>query len=155
MRRTTEQKERHRIAEAKRRATNPDKMREIERNRYAKNLVRERERRRLASAKKRAENPARELKRGQDWRAKNPNKWREYVLRYLYGLPIEKFEEMKVAQNNQCAICQKLRPLAVDHCHRTGKVRELLCKKCNLALGYIEDNAESAAAMVCYLEKHN
>ncbi len=153
--RNERQKELHRLNEAKRRAENTEHIRALERERYTKNLKIMQLRRRRQAAKRRLEDPKRETARGRDWRAKNPDKWREYTYRYLYGLSIEEFQERNIAQESKCAICRRIKPLAVDHCHKTGKVRGLLCKKCNLALGYIDDTIELAEAMKCYLEKHS
>lgn len=66
-----------------------------------------------------------------------------------YGLPLEKYNQMLADQKNQCAICgigfeikknkSNLNKLpCVDHCHRTNRVRALLCRKCNVFLGTIE-----------------
>ncbi len=65
-----------------------------------------------------------------------------------YGITIEQYDEMITAQKNKCAICgfefpesKKLwnRP-CVDHCHRTNKVRGILCRKCNVMLYWFETN---------------
>ena len=45
--------------------------------------------------------------------------------------------------------------LAVDHCHKTGKIRQLLCSNCNPAIGFIKDSPELARKMADYLERHN
>ena len=66
-----------------------------------------------------------------------------------YGVSLEKYNEMLKGQNNQCKICGKefvfernkenLNKIpCVDHCHRTNKVRGLLCRMCNISLGHIE-----------------
>lgn len=57
-----------------------------------------------------------------------------------YGVSVEEYERMKSDQNSKCAICQTEeadlpRKLGIDHCHKTGKVRGLLCFKCNSAIG--------------------
>lgn len=58
---------------------------------------------------------------------------------------------MLLAQDGKCAICDK-RPkkgspsLHVDHCHNSGRVRKLLCVRCNMALGVYETNKEKFAA---------
>jgi Recombination endonuclease VII len=58
---------------------------------------------------------------------------RRYRLTHRYGITIEEYDAILAAQDGGCAICKGRRPylLAVDHCHRTGNVRGLLCKLCN------------------------
>lgn len=58
-----------------------------------------------------------------------------------YGITLERFNELLTAQDNLCAICQAEFgwTACVDHDHATGKVRGLLCRKCNLNLHAIED----------------
>lgn len=62
-------------------------------------------------------------------------------LRSLYGLTLESFHEMRRQQNCSCAICgvhetkSTKGTLYVDHDHETGKVRGLLCNRCNIILG--------------------
>lgn len=66
------------------------------------------------------------------------------TLRRNYGITLEDFDKLFLKQNNGCAICGKLNKngfrLAVDHNHKTGKIRGLLCSRCNSVLGNIEDN---------------
>lgn len=67
-------------------------------------------------------------------------------------------------QDGKCAICRressgllygKPRVLSVDHSHKPdGKVRGLLCHKCNMAIGLLQDNPELLRAAATYLEKH-
>ena len=78
---------------------------------------------------------------------------RIYVLRQ-YGISPEEYDRRLALQNGVCAICKKKpkrRLLFVDHCHRTGKVRGLLCMKCNSALGLYEDDPTLAEAATAYL----
>ena len=68
------------------------------------------------------------------------------------------------SQDGKCAICrqqEKLniksnlpKRLAVDHCHNSNKIRELLCSRCNIAIGQAEDNIELLEKMKQYLIKH-
>ena len=60
-------------------------------------------------------------------------------------------------QHNQCAICKKvfLKTPCIDHNHETGKIRALLCRKCNFQLGYIENNLVDVKSMIDYLQKYN
>lgn len=66
--------------------------------------------------------------------------------------------EIIVALHNKgcCQICgnNDESAFAIDHCHLTGKVRDLLCRNCNLALGYVNDNPEILIKMVEYLRFH-
>lgn len=71
---------------------------------------------------------------------------RGYFLQRTYGITLADFERMLEAQGGRCKICDapppnkslKSRRLLVDHCHKTGKVRGLLCHKCNTAVGIVE-----------------
>ena len=66
----------------------------------------------------------------------------------LYGCAPELFLKLLESQGNTCAICKKTNTLnkknnlSVDHCHSTGKIRGLLCSKCNFGLGQFKDNPE-------------
>jgi len=78
-------------------------------------------------------------------RRANRNTWktdRKKHFKRAYGITVEDYETMLVNQNGVCKICNKTcksgKSLAVDHCHETGKVRGLLCAKCNTNLGRIE-----------------
>lgn len=76
---------------------------------------------------------------------------RSYYLRSTFGITIDEYDLMLEAQQNLCAICRELeivadpknpdsmKRLAVDHDHETGKVRGLLCQRCNMGLGYFRD----------------
>jgi len=57
------------------------------------------------------------------------------------------------SQGGFCAVCLKRPPTALDHCHRTGRLRGLLCRQCNLAAGFLGDDPETAKNMVFYLER--
>lgn len=63
----------------------------------------------------------------------DPQKARDYKLRQRYGIGLEEYKEMLANQGGLCAICRGKRsyPLDVDHDHKTGKIRGLLCKMCN------------------------
>ena len=72
----------------------------------------------------------------------------------VYGITLEDYNAMLVRQGGVCEICKKQRPetLCIDHCHSTGKVRGLLCRNCNSALGFYEDDPRVTRAATVYLE---
>jgi hypothetical protein len=78
---------------------------------------------------------------------------RAHVLKHKYGISLLEYELRLALQNGACAICEKKpkRLLCVDHCHVTGKVRGLLCSKCNSALGFYGDDPKLAQAGADYL----
>lgn len=90
---------------------------------------------------------------------------REWNLRDSFGLTGEDYTAMSVRQGNVCAICEQPetaihhktgepRALAVDHNHKTGAVRGLLCRDCNLGLGLFEDDRDILARAQAYLDAH-
>lgn len=60
-------------------------------------------------------------------------------LKYLYGLTVEQYNKMIKKSGGKCKLCGKKRKLCVDHSHETGKIRGLLCKSCNVHLGWFEN----------------
>ena len=94
------------------------------------------------------------------WASKNKHKIRCNRMLRKYGITNEDYHAMLEQQKNVCAICNnpqyngKDRFLCVDHCHSTGKVRQLLCIKCNTGLGQFLDNPELLKEAAKYLEKH-
>lgn len=82
-------------------------------------------------------------------RARGERYHRKSNLKRKYNLSMDEYEQISLAQNGVCAICGKpetfkqrgkVRKLAVDHNHETGEVRGLLCAKCNIWLGTIENS---------------
>lgn len=72
-----------------------------------------------------------------------------------YGLSPGEFERLSAEQSGKCAICKQTpKKLCVDHCHGSGKVRGLLCGKCNFAIGHLDDSSEKARAAARYLKLH-
>ena len=80
-------------------------------------------------------------------------------LKRKYNLSIEEYNTLIESQNNSCKICGTHATnnikgkLYIDHCHTTGKVRGLLCMKCNSALGLLNDNKELVQNLLDYLNK--
>ena len=73
----------------------------------------------------------------------------------VYGLTPQRYDEMVLSQNGQCAICSctPTRRLGVDHNHKTGAVRGLLCSSCNFAIGLLKDSPELIDLAAAYLRK--
>lgn len=79
---------------------------------------------------------------------------RKYKIKCKYGLKILDYELMFKKQNGLCAICCKnnnKKLLSVDHCHDTLIIRGLLCTKCNIGLGYFNDDVNLLNKAVLYL----
>jgi hypothetical protein len=98
---------------------------------------------------------------GKKWSTENKEKRklirRKHELKKRYGLTIEQFNQMVLAQNNCCALCKKqqTKKLHVDHCHTTGQIRGLLCGNCNTALGLLKENLTTIESIVNYLNRRN
>jgi hypothetical protein len=75
-------------------------------------------------------------------------------LRKNFGMTIEEFDQMLEKQGGRCAICNETweRTMHVDHCHKTGRIRGLLCSTCNTGIGMLKDSKEIALAAARYLE---
>lgn len=90
-----------------------------------------------------------------DWRKKNPDKIRSSVLR-KYGITNEDYEELLLWQGGRCGIClnkPRTKRLAVDHDHKTGAIRGLLCQRCNKnLLGGAHDSVQILKRAVAYME---
>lgn len=76
-----------------------------------------------------------------------------------HGLEPGQYDAMLEAQGGKCAICGTTqcstgRSLAVDHDHKTGAIRALLCAECNGAIGMLGDNPELCRTAASYLESH-
>jgi len=108
------------------------------------------------------------------WNRKNQEKYRKtekYKLSYLkghlkrkYGLSLEEYNELLSSQNYQCKICfssgndrkwkdgrEQFVAFHVDHDHITGKVRGLLCNKCNVGLAMFKENITTMTNAISYL----
>lgn len=83
--------------------------------------------------------------------------YKDRNFRKKFGICIQQYNQMLHDQHQTCYICQLhvnlTGTLAVDHCHSTQKVRGLLCKKCNQALGQLRDNVEALQRAIIYLTR--
>jgi DNA-directed RNA polymerase subunit RPC12/RpoP len=98
-----------------------------------------------------------------------PKEWRKAIgrksnLKLRYNLTPQEYETKLTSQDYKCALCGKdandnvrrgkVEPLYVDHCHKTNKLRDLLCHQCNSGLGHLKDNIEILQKAIDYLHKH-
>lgn len=123
-------------------------------------------------------NPEKFKQASKKWRETNPNyvsQWksrnkkrtkemkRKEYLKSKYGISIEQYDDMRVAQQYKCYVCNKHEneipnagptALNVDHCHETGAIRKLLCMSCNIALGKVNDSIEILQRCIDYIKEH-
>ncbi len=96
-------------------------------------------------------------------KVRTPEVRRKYQLRASYNISQKKYEKMLLEQNGVCYICKQLeiaksstgiiKPLAIDHNHKTGELRMLLCHNCNQILGFVEINIDRLEDFLEYLEE--
>jgi hypothetical protein len=87
-----------------------------------------------------------------------PGYMRKFNLRQNYGMSLEEYDALYQKQKGCCAICllpedkAPKKRLFVDHCHQSGKIRGLLCGKCNTGLGMLGDNIGLIQIAMLYLK---
>ncbi|MCC5475101.1 endonuclease VII domain-containing protein [Streptomyces sp. JA03] len=79
-------------------------------------------------------------------------KGRQHHLKCDYNLTEAERDAMIASQRGLCAICPDAPPVHVDHCHKTGRVRGVLCFNCNSAIGKLRDDPDVGRRAVAYLE---
>ncbi len=97
------------------------------------------------------------------WTNANRHLYKESIYKVRYGIGLQDIADMLVVQGNACALChsefrsdrRKYNEVRIDHCHRTGKVRALLCHSCNIGMGYFGDDPTRLRAAADYLEQHS
>lgn len=109
--------------------------------------------------------PEKEAARRDRWRKNNKEKYADQWLRSCIKrldltetFTAEDYWSMVEKQEGVCSVCEQECPkgrLAIDHDHKTGKVRGLLCRNCNLGLGYFQDNTRFLEQAVLYLKQHS
>lgn len=89
-----------------------------------------------------------------EYRKRNPRAVKNRILKREYKIPVEVYEEKLKEQEGRCKICRELlSEPQVDHDHETEQVRDLLCRTCNLAVGYVRENLLIAENLVAYLKR--
>ena len=132
------ERENSKLRKARYRAKNKTKIAEYAKN-YAinnKNVVAERKKR---------------------WAEANPERIKKSIIKRLYNITPEDLKVLHIKQRSKCAICGKsekeVGTLVIDHCHNTGKVRGLLCRKHNAGIGLLGDNYKSVQNAANYLRR--
>ena len=84
-------------------------------------------------------------------------------MKYKYGITWDQYEAKYNAQEGKCNICgifyplydkKKENTLVIDHCHETGKIRDLLCFSCNAGIGALKEDPEIFIKALNYIFKH-
>lgn len=99
------------------------------------------------------------------WRRVNWGRSADHNRKKTYGITRDEYVKMLAEQKEVCAICHqpeklvhkrtgRVRQLSVDHCHKTGNVRGLLCGHCNNGLGTFKDSIERLESAIAYLRRH-
>lgn len=146
-----ERKQRNREKAAKYRKANPEKIREIQRK---------------SNAKRSLDPNFSEAKRNYQalYREANAETLRHKERERKFGITSKTYSLMLQSQNKVCAICGKpetakrlgvVKSLSVDHDHKSGKIRGLLCSDCNTGIGKLKDDPSIIRAAADYLDKHN
>ena len=94
-------------------------------------------------------------------RAQHGLSYRESELKRRFGITLHEYGQLMVKQGGKCAICGtdeggtrlgEVKALAVDHDHKTGRVRGLLCESCNQGIGKLKDDVEILQKAIDYLK---
>jgi hypothetical protein len=122
-------------------SNNPDKRKEQKRRHYEKN-------------KDKIDQKAK------DWYENNKERYVNNALLRKYGVTLEQYNLLREQQNFSCAICEERedvvgKKLVVDHSHATGRIRKLLCAKCNVGLGMLKDSPDIMERAAKYVRDHN
>ena len=92
----------------------------------------------------------------EQYKAKAVISSRKSYLKKTWGITIEEFEELKNSQQGLCGICKiKVEIFHIDHDHKTGKIRSLLCNNCNRGIGYLKESTAILQSAIEYLAHHS
>ena len=129
-----------------------EERKQIRRQQYLKHKDREKKTRKKYLIK----NREKVLETQKKWNNKNFERRKNVILKNVYGITLDDYNRMFNTQEGKCAICQRhqnelTKSLGVDHNHKTGQIRSLLCITCNTDLASVENRLEE---MTNYLNKH-
>jgi hypothetical protein len=96
----------------------------------------------------------------EEFRNQSKNNAYKHNIKKKYGVTEEQYLKIYDKQNGLCAICgqksqTKAGRLALDHCHKTGKIRGLLCVKCNAGIGMLQDDVNVLKSAILYLKNYS
>ena len=84
---------------------------------------------------------------------------KKYNIEKTYGISFDSYLKLVESQNNKCQICKNTlktgKNTHLDHCHSTGKIRGVLCGKCNTGIGQFNDSIELLKSAVSYIKKYS
>jgi hypothetical protein len=100
----------------------------------------------------------RKRERTKKWYKDNPDWVRNKFLMKQYGMTLKEYNVLLQVQNHKCALCGSSEPggkgsFHVDHDHKTGRIRSLLCHGCNIGLGFFKDDISLLKKAINYLRK--
>jgi hypothetical protein len=101
-------------------------------------------------------NKPRLQEKSKEWYNKNAMRVKNTRLIYKFGITLDEYNELLNKQKNSCSICgnpPRLQKFAVDHDHKTGKVRGLLCRDCNVGIGNLKDDPDLIEKAIQYIKK--
>jgi Recombination endonuclease VII len=169
------QREQKRVAAKKFRAAHPELIKQNNREQYEKNrqkrieyareyYLKNKDKRQGQDKKRYEQNKELQSKKYKEFRRANPDFVRErdrsYRLRKQYGITVVELAELWTSQDGKCAntrcrttLFRGLGGYAIDHCHQSNKVRGLLCMRCNVSLGHVNDDVQKLIGLIFYLRK--
>ena len=131
-----------------------EKRKEYHRNWNKRDRTENPEKQKAVLKKSREKHYEKRLAGNRKWVMENPEKQQKIRRRSRYGITPEMFDSMVLEQEGLCAICKEQpERLVIDHCHDTGKVRGLLCLKCNSGIGLLRDSASVVENALTYLTR--
>lgn len=95
--------------------------------------------------------------RNRIYRERDKEKYRKYArnhhLTKTYNITQEEYVKLVEKQKNKCLVCKEVqKQFHIDHCHKTGKIRGLLCGKCNRGIGMLKEDPKILLSAINYLK---
>ena len=131
------------------RKNNPDKVREYNQTWKKNNPDKVRE----YNQTWKKNNPDKVQEYSAKYRKNNPDKVRDNSIRQSWGFGADHYDSLIAEFGGKCECCGTTKDLRLDHCHKTGLIRGVLCNTHNLGLGKIGDSIEDVRALLYYMEK--